>query len=101
MKTIIYDKADWQIEGGVRSSEVLKHFKMIMNWSEKNHLLSDEGLEILSFGIDDSISLHSRMFTKRGNAFMEKFYDKYISSTEVQESMNDDLKSIALCQYLN
>ena len=94
MLTKVYDKAKWQIENGKDSVEVLKHFKMILQWCEKKYLLSDEGLETLSFGVDESISLHSRMFTKRGNAFMEKYYDKYISATEVQESMNDDLKKI-------
>lgn len=94
MLTKVYDKAKWQIENGKDSVEVLKHFKMILQWCEKKYLLSDEGMEILSFGVDDSISLHSRMFTKRGNAFMEKYYDKYISATEVQGSMDDDLKKL-------
>ena len=94
MLTKVYDKAIWQIEGGLQTSVVLKHFKMILEWCEKNHLLSDEGREILSFGVDDSISLHSRMFTEQGNKFMEKYYDKYISATEVQDSMNEDLKKL-------
>lgn len=94
MKTKVYDKAIWQIESGKNTKEVLKHFKMIMEWCEKNRLLSDEGKEILSFGVDESISLHSRLFTKQGNDFMEKYYDKYISAIVVQDSMNDDLKKL-------
>ena len=95
MKTTVYDKAAWHIDAGEPIGKVLEHFKFIMNWSNQNRLLSDEGEEILEFGIDDSISIHSRLFTERGNMFMTKHYDTFISAQSEQSSeMNDVLKTI-------
>ena len=77
MKTIVYDKAAWHIDAGENKSNVLEHFKFIMTWCHKNNLLSAEGEEILELGVDDSISIHSRMLTGRGNVFMTKYYDSF------------------------
>ena len=82
MTTTVYDKAAWHIDAGEQKEQVLAHFKFIMEWSLKNKLLTDEGLEIVEFGVDDSISLHSRMFNERGNLFMKKFYDSFINVVE-------------------
>lgn len=82
MKLVIYDKAAWHIDAGENKQMALDHFSFIMTWCKENKLLSDEGLELVEMDIDDSISLHSRMFTEKGNAFMQQFYDKFISATE-------------------
>lgn len=95
MKTIVYDKASWHIDAGESASRVLAHFKFIMSWCNKNSLLSDEGKEILEFGIDDSISIHSRLLNERGNNFMSKFYNTFISAQSEQCSeMDEVLKTI-------
>ena len=66
-KVKVYDKASWHIDAGEPVNNVLTHFKFIMNWCNKNNLLSDEGKEVLEFGIDKSISIHSRLLNERGN----------------------------------
>lgn len=81
MKTSVYDKATWHIDGGEDLNKVMDHFSFIMSWCSSNNLLSEEGKEIEELGVDQSISLHSRMFTDRGNAFMEKHYDQFIDAT--------------------
>ena len=95
MKTLVYDKASWHIDAGEPEDRVLSHFKFIMNWCNQNNLLSDEGEEILEFGIDDSISIHSRLLNERGNMFMKKFYDTFISANiENRSEMDEMLKTI-------
>ena len=95
MKTLVYDKASWHIDAGEPADRVLAHFKFIMNWCNQNSLLSDEGEEILEFGIDDSISIHSRLLNERGNMFMKKFYDTFISANiENRSEMDEMLKTI-------
>lgn len=95
MKTLVYDKASWHIDAGEPVESVLAHFKFIMNWCNQNNLLSEEGEEILEFGIDDSISIHSRLLNKRGNLFMEKYYDTFISAnSEHCSEMDEKLKTL-------
>ena len=95
MKTKVYDKASWHIDAGEPKDVVLAHFKFIMNWCKQNNLLRDEGEEILEFGIDDSISIHSRLLNERGNLFMERYYDTFISAhSELSPEMDEKLKTI-------
>ncbi len=95
MKTIVYDKASWHIDAGEPTSRVLAHFEFIMFWCNQNNLLSDEGEEILELGIDASISIHSRLLNERGNLFMTKYYDTFISAQSEQSSeMDKMLKTI-------
>lgn len=95
MKTTIYDKAIWHIDAGENKKTVLDHFAFIMNWSQENSLLSNEGIEILELGIDDSISINSRMLNERGNLFMTMYYDSFISAQEdKKEEMDEKLKTI-------
>lgn len=95
MKTKVYDKASWHIDAGEPTSSVLSHFKFIINWCNQNNLLTDEGEEILELGIDDSISIHSRLLNERGNMFMTKYYDMFISAqTEQSSEMNEMLMTI-------
>ena len=91
MKTTVYDKASWHIDAGEPSSSVLSHFKFILSWCKQNNLLSDEGEEILEFGVDASISRHSRLFNERGNMFMIKYYDTFISAQSEQCSEMDKM----------
>lgn len=95
MKTKVYDKAAWHLDAGEPKSKVLAHFNFIMAWCHKNNLLSDEGDEILEIGVDESISINSRMLNERGNLFMAKYYDSFISACiEQEKEMNEKLKAI-------
>lgn len=95
MKTTVYDKASWHIDAGEPRNGVIEHFKFILSWCKKNNLLSTEGEEIFEFGVDDSISIHSRLLNERGNLFMAKFYDSFISARSEQGfEMDKMLKTI-------
>ncbi len=89
MKVQVYDKVAWQLDGGMNEEIVLAHFKFIMDWCHKTGLLSPEGEEIYELGIDDSCSLHQRMFNEKGNLFMQEYYDKIADySDKDAESLN-------------
>ena len=95
MKTKVYDKASWHIDAGEPTSSVLSHFKFIIDWCNQNNLLTDEGEAILAVGIEAAISIHSRWLNERGNMFMTKYYDMFISAQIEQTSeMNKMLKTI-------
>ena len=95
MKTTVYDKASWHIDAGETKTNVLSHFKFIMTWCHVNNLLNDEGEEVFEFGLDESISIHSWMLNERGNMFMAKFYDSFISAQiDQQQEMDKLLKTI-------
>ena len=39
----IYDKAIWQIDGGIPSNLVVNHFKIVFTWLEKHDMLNEIG----------------------------------------------------------
>lgn len=96
MSVVVYDKVSWHLDKQENRSEVLKHFKFILDWCYKNQLLTEEGIEIFELDVDESISLNSRMFTPLGNKFMENFYDEFISDFETseEEKMTEKLESL-------
>ena len=59
-------------------------------------MLTKDGIEIYKSGIDPEISLVSTYLTDRGNAFIKKYYDKYISDikygNENEKLLNTFLK---------
>ena len=71
----VYDKASWHIDAGENETDVIHRFKIIFEFLSRNNMLSDEGLEILEIGIEDSISLHERLLNETGRIFMNKNYD--------------------------
>jgi len=75
----VYDKAMWHIDGGEDKEEVIAKFKVIFAFLKGKNMLSDEGKEIMEFGIDSSISLHERLLTAEGNKFIEAHYDSIIN----------------------
>ena len=86
----IYDKASWHIDANEQKKDVVERFNKIMQWCSTHDLLNEEGREIVASGIDDSISLHSQMFTIDGNNFMcwlfESTQNPYIVSPKEMES---------------
>lgn len=75
----IFDKAQWHIDAGGDLVEVISKFKTVFQFLDKNGLLSDDGKEILEFGIDSSVSLNEHMVNEVGAAFLEKYYDTVIN----------------------
>ena len=87
----IIDKGSWHIDNGVSKEQIIFHFKFVFKWLEKNNLLSEDGKEILSIGIDDSISLNEKMVNKEGLNFLQYYYDEYISSIQYGIKENEKL----------
>lgn len=78
----IYDKARWQIEGGINKSAVINHFKFIFDWLDKMNFLSIYGEETKNGIIDESVVLTEEMVNIMGQKFLDKYYDEYIDSIE-------------------
>ena len=74
----IYDKAAWQIDGGIPEDLVVSHFRTVFLWLHSHDLLSEEGLEELEDGIDDCAVLHERLVTEEGRDFLDACYDEYL-----------------------
>lgn len=74
----IYDKAVWQVDGGIPSKLVVNHFKIVFTWLNKHDMLSEEGKEELEDGIDSEASLNEEQLTNEGIDFLDKYYDKFL-----------------------
>lgn len=77
----VYDKAFWHIDNGCDKSETIKKFENVLSFLNNNSLLSDDGREILGFGVDSSISITESMLNRSGNEFMTKYYDSVINES--------------------
>lgn len=87
----IYDKASWQVEGGMDVDKVIAHFVTIFEWLHSKKMLNNEGSQFIEIGIDDSISLNEEMVTKEGNQFLSKYYDKIISESNYDKDIEKKL----------
>ncbi len=87
----VYDKAQWHIDAGEDESAVVKKMEILFDFLENKGFLQAEGKEILKIGIDESISIHERMLTEKGNSFMESKYDGIINTNE--EEFNEALEN--------
>ena len=74
----IYDKAQWHLDAGEEKTIVLSRFQTILNFLNSKNMLSKEGEEIFSLGVDSSISLNEKMLTETGIKFLDEYYDKII-----------------------
>ena len=86
----IFDKAQWHIDEGEKTADVLKKFQCVFDFLEIHNMLNTNGKEIYTFGIDSSISLNENMLTKSGVQFLEKYYDTVINCTP--DTIGDALK---------
>lgn len=93
MKYKVYDKVAWQLDGGQEKKMVMSHFKFIMEWCHDVGILSKDGEELYELGVDDSCSLHERMFTEKGNIFMTQFYDRIANAIEGDQELLNTLFS--------
>lgn len=74
----IFDKAQWHIDAGEDTNEVVSKIRKVFEFLDEKGMLSNEGKEMIDFGIDSSISLNERMLTEKGYDFLEKYYDNII-----------------------
>lgn len=74
----IFDKAQWQIDGGIPEELVVNYFNLVFLWLDKHELLSDEGKEEFDEGIDCEASLNEEQLTNEGVDFLDKYYDKFL-----------------------
>ena len=75
----IFDKAEWQIDGGIPEDLVVNHFNLVFAWLDKHEMLSDEGKEELEFGIDSEASLNEELLTRDGIKFLDEYYDDFLA----------------------
>lgn len=87
----IFDKAAWQIDGGISEEIVIAHFTAILEWLQSMNMLSADGEEILEIGIDDSVSLNEKMLSEEGNEFLTKYYDEIIAKSKYISTVVKDL----------
>lgn len=87
----IYDKARWQIDGGIESEMVVAHFKFIFDWLKEFNLLNEYGIKTLEDGIDDEAILTDEMLNIGGKNFLDSYYDEYISQIQYGVQENADL----------
>lgn len=79
---VVYDKVSWHYpEGKCPSLKLaIAHFVTIMNWLEKNNLLSEEGKALVALGINEGFSLTSAMVTEEGNTILSDHYQYWLNS---------------------
>ena len=85
---VVYDKAKWQIAGGIIAENVIEHFSFMFNWLGKNSLLSEYGEFTWKSGVDESSILSDEMVTSEGKAFLDEKYDLYIG--QIEYGVNED-----------
>ncbi len=87
----IYDKASWQIDNNINQDMVIEHFSMVFKWLKQHDMLSKDGNDILSFGIDEDASLNSQLLNDNGNKFLSEYYDKLIEVSQYDISKEEKL----------
>ena len=97
----IIDKASWQIDGGIQPSVVVAHFKRIFSWLEEKTMLTQEGEEILAFGIDESVSLHERLVKSEALDFLDAKYDEYLRRCPYGEDIDSSALEAIFEDYQN
>ncbi|MBO5004018.1 MAG: hypothetical protein J6D03_01945 [Clostridia bacterium] len=86
----IFDKAQWQIDGGITEELVVNQFNLVFLWLDKHKMLSDEGKEELEFGIDCEASLNEELLTIEGVDFLDKYYDDFLAVISKDRYGKDD-----------
>ncbi len=74
----IFDKASWHITQGIPPASVIGKLQNVYSFLKQKNLLSENGLEDIEFGIDESTSLNENTVTEKGNEFLTQYYDEVI-----------------------
>ncbi|GJQ51068.1 MAG: hypothetical protein K8F34_16680 [Candidatus Kuenenia stuttgartiensis] len=89
MKKIkVYDKVKWHYPEGKNCTDLdsaKTHFKIIMEWLNKNNLLTPYGREIYEIGIDSDFSLTSEMVNEQGNLILQKCYKIWLKMIDYKK----------------
>ena len=93
----IYDKARWQIEGGIPEKNVVDHFKFRFDWLNQYKLLNEYGKKVLMDGIDEEAILTDEMVNIGGKNFLDNYYDKYVS--EIEYGVKEDPELLEQLYY--
>jgi hypothetical protein len=94
-----FDKADWQIDGGMDPDTVVSHFQRIFSWLDAKGFLTEEGKEVLEFGIDTSVSLHERLITREAFEFLDAAYDDYLKCNPYTEDGDSSILEKMFTDY--
>ena len=81
-----YDKVKWHIDNGEDFDKVIRKFKSIFSFLDREKLLNKEGKEEYNDLSEDSI-LNSSMVTSIGKQFLDKYYDSKILPAEKTSSI--------------
>ena len=98
---IVYDKVSWHHPEGQNcpNLEAAKvHFRFIMKWLKENSLLSEEGEEILKFGICANFSITSPMLNGKGNNILEKHYSNWLKTVDYPKNISLNILDDALLE---
>ena len=87
----IYDKAQWHIDGGEDPADVVNRFGSIFDELHEKGMLSDEGEELYALGIDSSASLHDRLLTPEGRAYVREKYGNRMGPNDTDDHPTTDL----------
>lgn len=89
----VYDKAQWHIDAGKDTKTVVDKLKAVLEFLDSKGMLTSEGKEIIELGVDSSVSIHERMLTEEGTAFMDASYDKVIdlSAKEITVALEQEM----------
>lgn len=86
----IYDKARWQIDGGMDKKIVIEHFRFMFSWLDQFNLLTEYGKETKNGSIDEEAIISEEMINHSGQVFLDRYYDEYISV--IQYGVKEDEK---------
>lgn len=81
MEFKVYEKMAWHCDDQRLMGVINQILVELMEWLDSNNLLSSEGAEIKSLGVDDDFSLHSRLLTDAGNALLSQKYDEWFEKS--------------------
>lgn len=90
-KIKVFDKVSWQVDNGMDHDVVVNHFTMVFKWLKKHDMLSNDGKEIASAGVDDDTALDEQLVTEEGKTFLTKYYDKIIKEDKYDASQGKKL----------
>lgn len=94
----IYDKARWQIDGGIDEKNVIAHFEFMLSWLDEFELLTAYGKDVKNGVIDDEAIISEEMVNHLGQVFLDKYYDEYISL--IHYGVKEDKELLEKMYYL-
>ena len=78
-----YDKVSWHFpegKGNKNLKDATVHFQTLMNWLNKNNLLTSLGKEILQTKIGEDFAITSDMLIDDGNKLLNAHYSEWLKT---------------------